>query len=56
MFLACSPKTLEIAFNSATSPKDVEVPCVLIWSTSSGLIPEFSRQFFITAITPIPSG
>ena len=26
IFLACAPKTAEIAFNSATSPSGVEVP------------------------------
>ncbi len=27
-FFACSPKTFEIAWHSATSPCGVEVPCV----------------------------
>ena len=36
--------------------KGVDVPWVLIWSTSSGFKPAFSKQFFITAITPMPSG
>ena len=56
IFFAWSPNTSDIAFNSATSPKGVDVPCVLIWSTSSGFKPAFSKQFFITATTPIPSG
>ena len=42
--------------NAATSPSGVEVPCVLIKSTSVSLTFESFKQFLITAFTPFPSG
>ena len=52
----CSPKTSYNAFDSATSPKGVEVPCmftvsIFLRSTLASL-----RQFSMTLIAPIPSG
>ena len=56
MLGACFPKTLLIAFNSAISPSGVDVPCVLIASTSLAFIFPSFKQFLITAFTPSPSG
>ena len=52
----CSPKTSFNALVSATSPRGVEVPCILTASTSVMTTPASAIQFSITLVAPSPSG
>ena len=53
---ACSPKTLLMAWHSATSPCGVEVPWVLTYPTSSPFTPANLRAILMARWPPSPSG
>jgi len=52
---ACSPNTVFAAVTSIGSPAGVEVPCALMYSTSSNAIPASWSARFIARAAPSPS-
>ena len=54
-FFAWSPKTLLIAVVSILSPWGVDVPCALMYWTSSGFAPASRSVFVMTREGPSPS-
>ena len=54
--LACSPKSDVTALGSEMSPMGVDVPWVLMWSTSVNCIPESSMASRMAFMAPSPFG